>query len=124
MAMNSLIEPYGIVAAVLAISFILFTFRQYHRGKIGIRALLLWEALWGILFITGIFPGIYKSLAAYLGMATPLHFITTFSIIVLFLFTFLIYQKVSDLDKKILGIAQYLAISDSESKDQRKKDNR
>ncbi len=52
----------------------------------------------------------------YLGMALPIHFVTTFSIIFLFIFTFMVYQKISDLNKKVVEIVQYLAILESKSK--------
>ncbi len=118
--MDLFIEPYGAVTALVAIILFILTFRQCARGKIRIGALLFWEALWIILFITAIFPAMYKSTVTYLGMASPIHFVTTFSIIFLFIFTFLIYQKISDLNKKVVEIVQYLAISENESEKEKK----
>ena len=117
--MNLIIEPYGIVAGTLAAIFFFFTMRQYVKGKIRIRALIFWEILWTILFLTGIFPTIYISIVAYLGMASPIHFVTTFSIIFLFIFTFIIYQKINELEKKIIDIVQHLAISESENENKK-----
>ncbi|MCW3974636.1 MAG: DUF2304 domain-containing protein [Candidatus Bathyarchaeota archaeon] len=113
--MDFIIEPYGIVAAALAAFFFFFTIRQYIKGKIRIHIFVFWEILWIILFLTGIFPSIYMSIVKYLGMATPIHFVTTFSIIFLFIFIFMIYQKINELEKKIVEIVQYLAISESEN---------
>ncbi len=117
--MNLIIEPYGIVAATLAAIFFIFTIRQYFRGKVRIHALIFWEILWAILFLTGVFPTIYISIVAYLGMASPIHFVTTFSIIFLFIFTFIIYQKINELEKKIVEIVQHLAISESENENKK-----
>lgn len=117
--MDLIIEPYGIVAAILAVFFFLFTLRQYIKGKIGIRTFVFWEILWIILFLTGIFPSIYMSIVMTLGMATPIHFVTTFSIIFLFIFIFMIYQKINELEKRIVEIVQHLAISESENKNRK-----
>ena len=109
----------GTVQAALAAIFLFFTIRQYIKGKIRIRTFIFWEILWIILFLTGIFPSIYVSIVKSLGMATPIHFVTTFSIIFLFIFIFMIYQKINELEKKIVEIVQYLAISESENENKK-----
>jgi len=114
--LNPFIEPFGVVTSAVAIILFVISFIQYARGRIKIEALLFWEVLWIVLFLTGVFPGMYESTVTYLGMATPIHFVTTFSIIFLFIFTFLIYQKISDLNKKVVEIVQNLDISEDTSK--------
>lgn len=110
------IVPYGVIVAILAASFFIITLRQYFRGKIKLIPLIFWEALWTILFITGIFPEIYESITVVLGLATPLNLFTTSSIIFLFAFTFLLYQKINEVDKKIAKIVQHLAIAESKKR--------
>ena len=118
--MSFTVLPYSIITAVLAIAFFIITLRQYLRGRIGFKPLLFWESLWIVLFITGIIPEIFEFITVFLGMAIPIHFITTSSIILLFIFTFLLYQKINDVDKKIVRIVQYMAIVENKSKKHRK----
>jgi len=110
------IIPYGVVVAILAASFFIMTLNQYFRGKIKFRPLIFWEALWVVLFITGIFPEIYESITVILGLTSPLNLFTTSSIIFLFAFTFLLYQKINEVDKKIEKIVQHLAIAESKKR--------
>lgn len=110
------IVPYGVIVAILATSFFIITLRQYFNGKIKLIPLIFWEALWVVLFITGIFPEIYESITIILGLATPLNLFTTSAIIFLFIFAFLLYQKINEVDKKIAKIVQHLAIAESKKR--------
>jgi hypothetical protein len=51
-----------------------------------------------------------------LGLTSPLNLFTTSSIIFLFAFTFLLYQKINEVDKKIEKIVQHLAIAESKKR--------
>ena len=110
------IVPYEAIIAILAASLFIITLRQYFRGKIKLTPLIFWEALWIILFITGIFPEIYESITVVLGLATPLNLFTTSSIILLFIFTFLLYQKINEGDKNVAKIVQHLAIAENKKR--------
>ncbi|WP_455277703.1 DUF2304 family protein [[Eubacterium] cellulosolvens] len=108
--------PYGVIVAIIAASFFIITLNQYFRGRIKFRQLIFWEVLWVVLFITGIFPEIYESITVILGLATPLNLFTTSSIIFLFAFTFILYQKINEVDKKIEKIVQHLAITEGKKR--------
>jgi len=105
-----MIEPYGIVAMLIASSMMLITLREFLHKKLSLLTFIEWTIVWLILFLTGPYPEFYKGAVATLGMATPIHFVTTFSVIVLFVMTYRLYLRITEMDKKTVKIVQHIAL--------------
>lgn len=109
-----MIEPYGIVAMLIALLMMLTTLREFLRKKIGFFIFMGWMIIWLILSFTCLYPEFYKGAAAMLGMATPIHFVTTFSIIALFAIVYQLYQRIVEIDREIVKIVQRIALKTNE----------
>jgi len=88
----------------------ILTVREYARGRVNLPALGFWLAVWSGLLFTGLYPGAYEFVVSLLGLALPINFITTFSIIILFIVTYQIYKRVDDLNRKLTRVAQEIAL--------------
>jgi len=109
-----MLEPYGLVVVLLGLAMAVYTFRGYRRGSIGLPTFLVWTAIWVGLMLTGVYPQMYLIVTSTLGMATPIQFVTTFSIIVLFGIVYQLYRIVGEVNRKITRIVQHLALQSSE----------
>jgi len=107
-----LIEPYGILAAILGAILMAITIREYLREKISTPSFLAWAAIWAAISLTGLFPSFYHWVVAALGMATPIHFVTTFSIILLFAMVYHLNRKLEEMNSKLNSMAKELALRD------------
>lgn len=110
-----MLEPYGLVAMLLGLAMAAYTFREYRRKRIGATSFLVWMVIWLGLMFTGIYPGIYLSATSALGMATPIQFVTTFSIIVLFAIVYHLYKVVGEINRRITKIVQRIALESTET---------
>jgi hypothetical protein len=115
-----MLEPYGLVAIILGIILLFYTLREYVRRKIGLRSLLAWTIVWVGLILTGAYPRAYFTLTSMLGMGTPIQFVTTFSIIVLYTIVYQLYKAIIETNRKITIIVQHLAL---EGTDKAKREN-
>ncbi|MEM2227137.1 MAG: DUF2304 domain-containing protein [Candidatus Bathyarchaeia archaeon] len=107
-----MIEPYGILAALLGALMMAISIREYLRDKLSTGSFLAWMAIWAAIFLTGLFPRLYSWVVAALGMATPIHFVTTFSIILLFAIVYQLNKKLDEVNFKLNSMAQELALRD------------
>lgn len=107
-----MISIYGALAALIGVLMAILTFREFYRGKIGRLSLLFWMGAWIGLVYTALFPDTYLVVAAYLGLALPINFITTFSIIILFLVTYQLYRKLDELNRKLTRLVQQVTLSE------------
>ncbi len=98
------------VATVLGLVMLAVTLHEYRKRKLGLLSLSFWSALWLGLVVTGLFPDSYVSITTQLGMNTPIQFVTSFSIVVIFVIVFETYAKLSSLDRKVAKLAQTLTI--------------
>ncbi|MGQ9542729.1 MAG: DUF2304 family protein [Candidatus Bathyarchaeia archaeon] len=103
-------EPYGLIAIILGVTMSAYTFKEYRRGKIRFQSLLAWMTVWVGLILAGAYPQIYFTATYLLGMGTPIQFVTTFSIIVLFTIVYQLYKAVMETNRKIAIIVQHLAL--------------
>ncbi len=60
--------------------------------------------------MTGLFPDSYVAITAQLGMNTPIQFVTSFSVVVIFVIVFETYARLSSLDRKVAKLAQTLTV--------------
>jgi len=113
-------ELYGLVASIIGVLLLALTVRELYRRRMRVASFLLWSILWVGLIVTGVFPQIYWVAVTHLGMALPIHFITTFSIIILFAISYQLYRTLNEVDKKLTKVVKQLAIESfsSEQKSQ------
>ena len=109
-----MLETYGLVAVLVGIAMAAYTFRGYRRGNIGLSTFLAWTAIWVALVVTGVYPQVYLIVTSALGMATPIQFVTSFSIIILFGILYQLYRIVGEVNRKITRIVQQLALQSSD----------
>ena len=109
-----MLEPYGFIAMILGLVMAVYTIREYRRGRLGLVAFLTWTVIWLGLIATGIFPQMYLTVTSMLGMATPIQFVTTFSIIALFAIVYQLYRLIGEINRKITQIVQHVALRQSE----------
>jgi len=109
-----MLEPYGFIAMLLGLVMAVYTIREYKRGRLGLVAFVTWTVIWLGLVATGIFPQMYLTVTSILGMATPIQFVTTFSIIVLFAIVYQLYRLIGEINRKITQIVQHVALQQSE----------
>jgi len=109
-----MIEPYGLVVILLGLIMAAYTFKEFYRKRIGTIPFIIWIIIWIALISTGVYPQLYLGLASSLGMAAPIQFVTTFSIIILFAIVYQIFRTVGDINRKITKIVQHVALEKPE----------
>ncbi len=107
-----MIEPYGILAALFSAIMMAISIREYLRNKLSTGPFLAWMAIWAAISLTGLFPRLYYWVVAALGMAMPIHFVTTFSIILLFAIVYQLNKKLDEVNFKLNSMARELALRD------------
>lgn len=120
-------EPYAAAGAVLGVVMALLTTRELLRRKITPPQYFAWMFIWVTIILTAAVPQFYSALLVVtqgLGMYTPIHFVTTFSVLALFVIAYYLGKRISELDDKLSTIVQNIALqtSDSESRLRRSDD--
>lgn len=114
-----------VASAVFGAGMALFTTRELLQKKIRLVQYVLWMSLWLGLILVGTVPQFYLALSlitSTLGMYTPIHFVTTFSILILFTVVYLLAKRVSELNEKIGLLVQKIAVQSINSKADRLKE--
>jgi hypothetical protein len=112
-------ELYATVATLFGLAMLLLTTRELARRKIGLLQYSLWMILWIALVLVGTFPQFYSALlfaTEALGMYTPIHFVTTFSILALFAVAYYLGKRITELDDKLSTVVQHIALQTSSVK--------
>ncbi|MEM2942826.1 MAG: DUF2304 domain-containing protein [Candidatus Bathyarchaeia archaeon] len=109
-----MLEPYGFAALFVGAAMAAYTIREYRRGRLRLTAFIVWMLVWLGLAATGIFPQMYVRATLMLGMATPIHFVTTFSIVVLFAIAYQLYRMIGEINMKVARLVQHLALQQSD----------
>jgi hypothetical protein len=116
------LEPYEVAATVFGIIMLLLTTRELMRRRMDLLQYASWLVLWLGLILLGTVPQFYITLlhiTQALGMLTPIHFVTTFSILILFAATYILGKRIAELNEKVSTIAQHIALRDIGGKTQR-----
>jgi hypothetical protein len=109
-------ELYAIAAATFGALMLLLTTRELLRRRIGFAQYCFWTTLWFAMILLGTVPQFYSALLVLtetLGMLTPIHFVTTFSILILFAAVYLLEKRVGELDKKLSKVVQHIALQEA-----------
>mgnify|MGYP002153770524 CR=1 FL=1 len=118
-------EPYMVASAVFGLGMALFTTRELLQKKIRSAQYVFWMSLWLGLILIGVVPQFYSAIlliTSVLGMYTPIHFVTTFSILILFTVVYLLAKRVSELNEKIGLLVQKIAVQSINGKADRLKE--
>jgi len=102
-----------VASAVFGLGMALFTTRELLQKKIRSAQYVFWMSLWLGLILIGVVPQFYSAIlliTSVLGMYTPIHFVTTFSILILFTVVYLLAKRVSELNEKIGLLVQRIAV--------------
>jgi len=113
------LELYEIITTTFGLVMLLLTVRELMRRKKGILQYSFWIALWVVLVLVGIVPQFYSALlfvTQALGMYTPIHFVTTFSVMALFGATYYLGRRIAELDDKISAVVQHVALQTANTK--------
>jgi len=108
------LEPYAIAATALGAVMLLLTVRELVRRKKGLLQYSLWAMLWLAVILVGTVPQFYTALlfaTQALGMYTPIHFVTTFSILLIFATMYLLAKRVAELNEKVNKVVQHMALN-------------
>jgi len=109
-------ELYAIAAVIFGATMLLFTTLELRRRRISLIQYIFWMVLWLALILIGTVPQFYSALlfaTGALGMYTPIHSVTTFSVLILFTLVYLLGKRIADLDEKISLIVQHVALQNA-----------
>ena len=112
-------EPYEIASALLGATMFLYTTRELIRRKISLPQYCIWALVWLTLIFIGLVPQFYFAVlrvTQVLGMLTPIHFVTTFSILLLFVVTYFLGRRIAELSEKVNTITQHIALQNADNK--------
>jgi len=109
-------EPYAIAAGAFGAAMLVFTTYELLRRRMSLLGYFFWAILWSALILVGIVPQFYSTLllaTQALGMYTPLHFVTTFSILILFAVVYYLGKRIAELDDRLSTIVQHIALQNA-----------
>lgn len=98
---------------------LLYTTRELVHRKIGLLQYSFWMSVWVALILIGIVPQFRITILVMtqaLGMYTPIHFVTTFSILALFAVTYVLGKRIAELNEKVNTITQHIALQNVDEK--------
>jgi len=106
-------EPYEIAAAAFGVVMLALTTRELLHRRMRPVQYSIWAVIWFALILLGIVPQFYSTLlfaTQVLGMYTPIHFVTTFSVLILFGMAYYLGKRVGELDDKLSTVVQHIAL--------------
>lgn len=107
--MNILLRVALIVCAALILLFVL---RRIRKTSLEIADSIFWLFIVGVLLVLAIFPQIAYWASGILGFDAPVNFIFCCGILILLVRTFTQDQKICELKKKLVKLAQSEALRD------------
>ncbi len=105
---------YGTLASLLGLLLLVMTAREFLRKRSDLPIFLFWSTLWVTLIMTGLYPEPYVLVVTWLGMSTPIHFVTSFGIVILLAITYQLYRRTSEINTKLIKSIQELALLSSQ----------
>ena len=100
-------------AALFGVAMLLLTTRELLRRRMRLTPYLFWAAMWVGLILVVTVPQAYSTIlfiTQVLGMYTPIHVVTTFSILALFVLVYHLGKRTAELDEKLSVIIQNMAL--------------
>jgi len=107
------LEVYQWLVPLIAIYYIVRTFRQYKSGKYSPRNTLIWIIFWvGIMLLALLPDKIPNSIARALGFKDQVNALIFVSLAVLFLMTFYLSAAVNRIENKMTNLVRKIALND------------
>ena len=90
-----------------------FMIKRIRQSKLQIEDSIFWIVFSLLLIILSVFPGLADLLANALGIYSTVNFVFLFFIFILLIKRFLLTIKLSQMETKMRGLAQKLAIEEN-----------
>lgn len=90
-----------------------FMIKRIRQSKLQIEDSIFWIVFSLLLIILSVFPGLADQLANALGIYSTVNFVFLFFIFILLIKQFLLTIKLSQMETKMRGLAQKLAIEEN-----------
>lgn len=90
-----------------------FMIKRIRQSKLQIEDSIFWIVFSLLLIILSVFPGLADLLANALGIYSTVNFVFLFFIFILLIKQFLLTIKLSQMETKMRGLAQKLAIEEN-----------
>lgn len=100
----------GVLIALFAVLAIIKTVDLFRKDKLTTRLLLVWVILWSSIGFFALFPILLDQLMRLVNMGDRLFFLTTTSILILYILIFHITASLSQTNRKITKLAQEITI--------------
>ena len=108
------LEVYQWLVPLIAIYYIVRTFRQYKNGKYSPRNTLIWIAFWTCIMLLALLPDtIPNSIARALGFKDHINALIFVSLAVLFLMIFYLSAAVNRVENRMTELVRKLALNNS-----------
>lgn len=110
--MNALLRASLIICSILVFFFVI---RRIRRAGLEIADSIFWLGTALVLILIAVFPEVAYQASRLFGFDAPVNFVFACGIIVLLIRTFTQDQKICQLKKKLITLAQSEALRDSHS---------
>ena len=101
------------LVGILVASYLLFsTYNNYRKRQIGIKKTALWGAIWLLMALIFYDTNLMNIIMPILTTQDGIQTVMVMGILTSFIFINQVYVKVIELDKKMTGLTQNLAIND------------
>jgi|Deesub1362A_J573_1020465.scaffolds.fasta_scaffold23454_2 hypothetical protein len=99
-----------ILGLLIALSALMFVLTARRRKRLNSRSFLFWMLFWGIFIILDLYPSLASYLAPALTLESNMFVLTAGSVLTLFVFVFVLYSFLSDLNQKVTKLVREQAI--------------
>ena len=118
--MNTKIAAF--IIAFLAIFSIVATIRMFKKDKLSTRLLLMWLFIWFAIGFFALFPFTLNKLMKMINMGNRMFFLTSGSILILYLIIFYISSNLSKMNRHISKLTQEIALLNYKLDEKQKND--
>jgi len=105
-----MIRGIQIVGLILAFGALIFVFVARRKGRVNARHFLFWVVFWSLFAVLDLYPSVVAYLVPVLSLEPNMYILTAGSILTLFVFVFVLYSFLSDLNQKVAKLVRELAI--------------
>lgn len=106
----------GIQLLACAVSLVMMylTYTAYRKRHFGTGSLALWEAIWVLLAVATVFPGLFAPLATTLRLARLMDLVMVAGMFVLGVLVFYLYMGLSRMQAKVEALVRERALERAE----------
>lgn len=104
-----MVSGIQVVVMIFAIIMLFMSYNFYRRKSLQKKDIILWSAVWVLLFIAGLFPQSVSFLVQTLHIERGMDFFTIFGFIFLLIVVFSLYVSVFRMQDKIEKIVAFIS---------------